>query len=40
MQKHNEVKSEKDSGKNKNTQTGPGKQRNKKLNTLEDMLAE
>ena len=37
---NNEVKSEKDSGKNKNTQTGPGKQPNKKLNTLEDMLAE
>ena len=30
----NEAKSEKDSGKSKNTQAGPGKQRNKKLNTL------
>ena len=30
----NEAKLEKDSGKSKNTQTGPGKQRNKKLNTL------
>ena len=29
-----EAKSEKDSGKSKNTQTGSGKQRNKKLNTL------
>ena len=30
----NEAESEKDSGKSKNTQTGPGKQHNKKLNTL------
>ena len=30
----NEAKSDKDSGKSKNTQTGSGKQRNKKLNTL------
>ena len=30
----NEAKSEKDSGKSKNTQTGFGKQRDKKLNTL------
>ena len=30
----NEAKLEKDSGKSKNTQTGSGKQRNKKLNTL------
>ena len=30
----NEAKSEKDSGKSKNTQTGLGKQRNKKLNML------
>ena len=30
----NEAKSKKDSGKSKNTQTGSGKQRNKKLNTL------
>ena len=30
----NEAKSDKDSGKNKNTQTGSGKHRNKKLNTL------
>ena len=30
----NEAKSNKDSGKSKNTQTGSGKQRNKKLNTL------
>ena len=30
----NKAKSEKDSGKSKNTQAGPGKQRNKKLNTL------
>ena len=29
-----QVKSEKDSGKSKNTQTGTGKQRDKKLNTL------
>ena len=32
---NNEDKSEKDSGKSKNTQTGSGRQRNKKLNTLE-----
>ena len=31
---NNEDKPEKDSGKSKNTQTGSGKQRNKKLNTL------
>ena len=31
---NSEAKSEKDSGKSKNTQTGAGKQRNKKLNTL------
>ena len=31
----NEANSNKDSGKRKNTQTGSGKQRNKKLNTLE-----
>ena len=30
----NEAKLDKDSGKSKNTQTGSGKQRNKKLNTL------
>ena len=30
----NEAKSDNDSGKSKNTQTGSGKQRNKKLNTL------
>ena len=30
----NEAKSDKDSGKSKNTQTGSGKHRNKKLNTL------
>ena len=30
----NEAKSDKDPGKSKNTQTGSGKQRNKKLNTL------
>ena len=30
----NEAKSDKDSGKIKNTQTGSGKYRNKKLNTL------
>ena len=30
----NEAKSNKDSGKSKNTQIGSGKQRNKKLNTL------
>ena len=30
----NEAKSDKDSGKSKNTQAGSGKQRNKKLNTL------
>ena len=34
MQKNNEDKSEKDSGKSKNTQTGSGRQCNKKLNTL------
>ena len=30
----NEAKADKDSGKSKNTQTGPGKHRNRKLNTL------
>ena len=30
----NEAKSDKDSGKSKNTQTGSGKHRNKKLNTF------
>ena len=30
----NEAESDKDSGKSKNTQTGPGKQRDKKFNTL------